>query len=79
VLFLREHVKHKRDRVPAKEGGTADSATTENDNSNAAAAYEVHVTKADGSQMTAILDKSYQVLTVESHADRQGPHGDHPD
>jgi uncharacterized membrane protein YkoI len=61
----------------AKEGGTADSATTENDNSNAAAAYEVHVTKADGLEVTVSLDKSYQVLTVESHGDGHGPHGDH--
>src|SRR4051812_46759859 len=29
----------------AKVGGTVDSATTENDSSNAAAAYEAHVTK----------------------------------
>jgi len=50
----------------AKVGGTADSATTENDSSNAAAAYEVHVTKADGTHVTVILDKSYNVLAVEA-------------
>jgi uncharacterized membrane protein YkoI len=50
----------------AKVGGTVDSATTENDSSNAAAAYEVHVTKADGSHVTVILDKSYAVLSVET-------------
>jgi uncharacterized membrane protein YkoI len=50
----------------AKVGGAADRATTENDNSNAAALYEVHVTKADGSYVKVILDKDYNVLTVET-------------
>src|SRR4051794_390668 len=36
----------------AKVGGTVDAATTENDSSNAAAVYEAHVTKADGSHVT---------------------------
>ena len=57
----------------AQAGGTADRATTETDSSNAAAAYEVHVTKADGSHVVVILDKSYAVLTVETQAN--GPHG----
>jgi uncharacterized membrane protein YkoI len=52
----------------AKTGGTADLATTENDSSNAAAVYEVHVTKADGSHVEVILDKDFNVLTVETHA-----------
>ena len=50
----------------AKVGGTADLAATETDSSNSAAAYEVHVTKADGTHATVILDKSYNVLTVET-------------
>ena len=54
----------------AKVGGTADSATTENDSSNTAAAYEVHVTKADGTHVKVILDKQYNVLSVEAHAGR---------
>ena len=60
----------------AKVGGTADSATTENDSSNAAAAYEVHVTKADGTHVTLILDKDDNVLGVETHdgAPGGGPH-----
>jgi uncharacterized membrane protein YkoI len=52
----------------AKVGGTAERATTEDDSSNAAAAYEVHVTKADGSHVTVILDKAYNVLGVETHS-----------
>src|SRR5439155_1067899 len=51
----------------AKVGGTAVAATTENDGTDSAAAYEVHVTKADGSHVTVILDKDYNVLTVEDH------------
>jgi uncharacterized membrane protein YkoI len=50
----------------AKVGGTVDSATTENDGSNAAAAYEAHVTKADGTHVTVILGKDYNVLSVET-------------
>jgi uncharacterized membrane protein YkoI len=57
----------------AQTGGTADEATTETDSSNAAAAYEVHVTKADGSHVTVILDKDYNVLGVET----QEVHGGH--
>jgi uncharacterized membrane protein YkoI len=57
----------------AKVGGTAESATTENDSSNAAAAYEVHVTKADGSHVTVILDGNDNVLSAETG----GPHGPH--
>ncbi|HEY3542955.1 MAG TPA: hypothetical protein VGK79_10465 [Gaiellaceae bacterium] len=41
-----------------KVGGTVDAATTETDSSNAAAAYEAHVTKADGTHVAVILDKS---------------------
>jgi uncharacterized membrane protein YkoI len=50
----------------AKAGGTVDRATTENDNSNTAATYEVHVTKADGTHVTVILDKDFAVLSVDS-------------
>ena len=57
----------------AKVGGTAERATTENDSSNADAAYEVHVTKTDGSHVTVILDKNDNVLSVETH-DGHGTH-----
>ena len=59
----------------ASAGGTADRATTETDSSNTAAAYEVHVTKADGSHVVVILDKSYAVLSVETQADHPAGHG----
>jgi uncharacterized membrane protein YkoI len=62
----------------ASAGGTADRATTETDSSNTAAAYEVHVTKADGSHVVVILDKSYAVLSTETQADHpSGPGGGH--
>lgn len=54
----------------AKTGGTADRATTETESGGSAAAYEVHVTKADGSHVLVILDKDYAVLSVET-----GPSG----
>jgi uncharacterized membrane protein YkoI len=64
----------------AKVGGTADAASTENDSSNSAAAYEVHVTKADGSHVKVILDRSFTVLGVETpgpggHGGPGGPGG----
>jgi uncharacterized membrane protein YkoI len=55
-------------------GGTADRAKTESHSSNAKAAYEVHVTKTDGTRVEVILDKDYNVLAVETG---HGPHGDH--
>jgi hypothetical protein len=60
----------------AKVGGTADIATTETDNSNTAAVYEVHVTKADGSRVTVIEDTAFNVLGVETGGPGgPGPHG----
>jgi len=59
----------------AKVGGTVDAATAENDGRNAAAAYEAHVTKADGTHVTVILDKSYTVLSVETGHGPGGPGG----
>src|SRR5438128_3574346 len=62
----------------AKVGGTADDATTENDSSNAAAAYEVHVTKTDGTHVKVILDKTFDVVSVETggHGGRGGGNGE---
>jgi hypothetical protein len=57
-----------------KVGGTVDAATTENDSPDPAAVYEAHVTKADGSHVTVILDKDYNVLAVETG---HGPGGVH--
>jgi uncharacterized membrane protein YkoI len=45
-------------------GGTVDSVTTETD--NASAAYEVHVTKADGSHVTVLFDKDLNYVSTET-------------
>lgn len=45
-------------------GGTVDSVTTETD--NASAAYEVHVTKADGSHVTVLFDKDLTYVSTET-------------
>ena len=62
----------------AGSGATVDAATTENDNSTTGAAYEVHVTKADGTHVTYVLDSSFKVvgtLTGPPHGFPGGPHG----
>src|SRR4051794_27340814 len=58
-------------------GATVDLATTENDSSNSAAAYEAHVTKADGTHVTVVLDKDSTVLSVEAGHGPGGPFGGH--
>jgi uncharacterized membrane protein YkoI len=50
----------------AKTGGSADFASTENDGTLSGAAYEVHVTKADGTHVEVILDKDFTVLAVNA-------------
>ena len=47
-------------------GSTADFASTETDSTLTGAAYEVHVTKADGTHVAVILDKDYAVLAVDT-------------
>ncbi|MES1246464.1 MAG: hypothetical protein ABUS54_02180, partial [Actinomycetota bacterium] len=57
----------------AKVGGTADFATTVPDGSNGAAAYVVHVTKADGTHVAVVEDASFTVLAVETGRPGPGP------
>lgn len=59
----------------AKVGGTVEAATTENAGRVTGAAYEVHVTKADGSHVTVVLDKGFAVLSVETGVPHGGPGG----
>ncbi|MGN6607166.1 MAG: PepSY domain-containing protein [Jatrophihabitans sp.] len=56
-------------------GGTVDSVTTETD--DAAAAYEVHVTKADGTHVTVLFDKDLAYVSTETGGPgaRSGPGG----
>jgi uncharacterized membrane protein YkoI len=54
-------------------GGTVWRASTEDPNDASGAAYEVHVTKTDGSEVEVLLDSSFNV--VKTQASPQGPHG----
>jgi hypothetical protein len=54
--------------VAANPGATADGASTETDSSVSGAAYEVHITKADGSRAVVIEDSSFNVLATQSDA-----------
>lgn len=47
-------------------GGTVEVATIENPNHPTGAAYEVHVTKTDGSHVEVLEDTSFKVLSVNS-------------
>jgi len=47
----------------AEVGGTVERVETDGDGH---AAYEAHVTKADGSRVTVYVDKSYAVVSVEA-------------
>ena len=57
----------------ANQGATVNRASTENDSSLSGAAYEVHITKADGTHAVVIEDTNFNVLTTQ--ADRG--HGGH--
>jgi hypothetical protein len=50
--------------LTAVPGGTVTSATTEADSSTTGAAYEVHITKTDGSKVLVIEDSSFTVLST---------------
>jgi hypothetical protein len=52
--------------IAAVPGGTVDRATTETDSSDTTAAYEVHVTQADGSHVVVIEDVSFKVLSTSA-------------
>jgi hypothetical protein len=54
-------------------GGTVERASTEDPSDASGAAYEVHVTKTDGSEVEVLLDSSFKVLAV--NASKHGGHG----
>jgi hypothetical protein len=60
--------------LAAVPGGTVDRASTETDGASNGA-YEVHVTKSDGSRVVVIEDSSFSVLSVNSDAGGCGGHG----
>jgi hypothetical protein len=58
--------------IAAVPGGTVTTATSETDGTLTGAAYEVHVTKSDGSKVVVIEDASFAVLATQAD---QGCHG----
>jgi uncharacterized membrane protein YkoI len=59
--------------VAAVPGGTVGRASTEDKSDTSGAAYEVHVTKADGSQVEVLESSTFSVLSVS--AGHQPGHG----
>lgn len=55
-------------------GGTAERATAEDPAEGTGAAYEVHVEKADGSDVAVLLDSSFGVVKTVADT-HHGPHG----
>jgi hypothetical protein len=60
--------------IAANSGATANGATTETDSSLTGAAYEVHVTLADGSRAVVIEDASFNVLATQAGHGCGGAH-----
>lgn len=56
-------------------GATVERMSSEDSREGTGAAYEAHVTKADGSRVEVLLDKSFAVTAV--NADRRGGFRDH--
>jgi uncharacterized membrane protein YkoI len=52
--------------IAAVPGGTVDRASTENPSDASGAAYEVHVTKSDGSKVEVLEDSAFKVLSVKA-------------
>jgi hypothetical protein len=54
----------------ANAGASVDSASTETDSSLTGAAYEVHITKSDGTHAVVIEDSSFNVLATQAAQSR---------
>jgi uncharacterized membrane protein YkoI len=63
-----------RDAATAAVPGTAGRASTEDPSDASGAAYEVHVTKADGSEVEVLLDSSFKVIKTQASKHGRG-HG----
>src|SRR2546426_186209 len=59
----------------AEPGGTVWRASTEDPNDASGAAYEVHVTKADGSEVEVLLDSSFNVVKTQASPQMAGGPG----
>ena len=56
-------------------GSTVSRASSENDSSESAAAYEVHVTEPDGTRVVVIEDSSFKVLSTTAETGHGNCHG----
>jgi uncharacterized membrane protein YkoI len=65
--------KAKAAALTAVPGGTVERAAAENSAEGTGAKYEVHVTKADGSEVEVLLDSSFGV--IKTVADTHRHHG----
>jgi uncharacterized membrane protein YkoI len=63
--------------IAAVPGGTVQRASTENASDPSGAAYEVHVTKTDGSRVEVLEDSSFKVLSAKADTGH-GPGGGGP-
>jgi uncharacterized membrane protein YkoI len=69
--------KAKAAAEAAVPGGTVWRASTEDPDENTGAAYEVHVTKADGSEVEVLLDSDFNVVKIQDSPQRAGGGGGH--
>lgn len=58
--------------LAAVPGGTVERSSKEDAGENTGAAYEVHVTKSDGSEVEVLEDSSFKVIATNAHQGR--PH-----
>jgi uncharacterized membrane protein YkoI len=56
----------KDSALAAVPGGTVRRASTEDPSDASGAAYEVHVTKSDGSEVTVLEDSAFKVLSTKA-------------
>jgi hypothetical protein len=61
--------------LKATGGGTAWRASKEDASENTGAAYEVHVTKTDGSEVEVLLASDFSVVKTQASPQHAGPHG----
>jgi Fe-S cluster assembly iron-binding protein IscA len=59
--------------VAANPGTTVERSSTEDPGDSSGAAYEVHLTKSDGSEIEVLEDKDFKVISTE--AGHRGRHG----
>jgi uncharacterized membrane protein YkoI len=61
--------------LAAVPGGTVTRASTEDPKDASGAAYEVHVTKSDGTEVEVLEDSAFKVLSTKASPNHDGRHG----